>query len=187
MKQGHSIPKIQGLCNWSGSTVCPCVSVSLYVVEILWLCNKVDIIAAKKFWRILSHIVLQKDGVLCPHMHAYASAHTDTQSNTTVMNNRCRSDVSKSLEWPGNREQIKCAPTLTSARPCYTPTHDQAHTIPRTQSAIMTALSLWPMRYAAVTTAQTSGVMTEYEFESLLRFTQVTFIHAGAELVQVVH
>lgn len=22
MKSGHSIPKIQGLCNWSGSTVC---------------------------------------------------------------------------------------------------------------------------------------------------------------------
>lgn len=24
MKSGHSIPKIQGLCNWSGSTVCLC-------------------------------------------------------------------------------------------------------------------------------------------------------------------
>lgn len=48
MKPGHSIPKIQGLCNWSGSTVCLCVSVSLYVVEMVWLCNRVDIITAYK-------------------------------------------------------------------------------------------------------------------------------------------
>lgn len=37
--------------------------------------------------------------------------------------------MSKSLEWPGNREQIKCAPTLTSARPCYTaPAQADTHT-----------------------------------------------------------
>lgn len=173
MKRGHSIPKIQGLCNWSGSTACPCVSGSLYVVEILRLCNKVDIIAAKKisseFWATLCC----RRTVFCAH----TCTHTDTNSKSTVVNNRYWSDVSKSLEWPGNRVQIKCAPTLTSARPCYTPTHKQAHTIPRMQSAMMTTLSLWPMRYSAVTTARASSVMTEYEFELLSRCTHVTLIH----------
>ena len=51
MKPGHSIPKIQGLCNWSGSTVCLCVSTSLYVVEMVRLCNRVDIMTANKFQR----------------------------------------------------------------------------------------------------------------------------------------
>lgn len=65
-------------------------------------------------------------------MHAPACTCTGTGTYTfkilgPLVNNRYRSDVSKSLEWPGNREQIKCAPTLTSARPCYTPTHAQTH------------------------------------------------------------
>lgn len=58
--------------------------------------------------------------------------HSSTQTFKrlgTLMNNWYGRDVSKSLEWPGNIEQIKCAPTLTSARPRYTETltHTHAH------------------------------------------------------------
>ena len=56
MKPGHSIPKIQRLCNWSGSKLWLCVSVSLYVVEVVWLHNRVGITASyeiqKSFWAL---------------------------------------------------------------------------------------------------------------------------------------
>lgn len=127
MKPGHSIPKIQGLCNCSGSTVCLCVRISLYVVEIVWLCNRVDIIAANKIQRNCGSIVLLKDNFTCTRRCT-----TNTQmleSLRPLVNKTYRSNMSKSLEWPGNREQIKCALSLTSVRPCYTPTHAHMHTV----------------------------------------------------------
>lgn len=129
MKPGHSIPKIQGLCNWSGSTVCPCVRVSLYVVEIVWLCNTADIIAANKIQRNLSCVVLLKDNWPCT---LRCKTTTQTRSHFKVSDHLWIKHTEATCQSPWNgleTEQIKCAPSLTSARPCYTPTHSHMHRV----------------------------------------------------------
>lgn len=139
MKPGHSIPKIRGLCNWSGSTVCPCVRVSLCVVEMVWLCNRVDIAANKIQWNFEPCCTVE--GQFVEHTRMHACTHTRTGSKVSDHLWIIDTEAMCQSPWSGlETEQIRCAPNLTSTRPCYTHTH--RHTLTCTGFAVMTTLPL---------------------------------------------
>lgn len=147
MKPGHSIPKIQGLCNWSGSTVCPCESKFV-------CCRNCLIMQQGWYFSCRYNVVEFQSWCAVDAKHAHAPNSLGPLVNYT--------EATCNSPWSGLQTESRLNVHQAWPQPdCVTHQHTYWHTCTHTDCSDDNTRH-WPMRYAAVTRVQRSNFIREF-------------------------